>query len=48
MFPLVIVSYKGEMLVQRNNLASELAELGYIRAVNSVDLGGPDKEGGRH
>lgn len=48
MFSLVIVSSKAEMLVQRNTLASELAELGCIRAVNSVDFRGPNKEGGRH
>ena len=30
--------------VQRKALASELAELGYITAVNPVEVRGPDKE----
>lgn len=36
---------KGRRWVQRNALASELAELSYIMAVNSMEFRGPDKEG---
>ena len=43
-YPVTVCVSKGRCWVQRNTLASELAELGYIMAVNSMEFRGPDKE----
>lgn len=44
MFPVTVCIPQGRCWVQRNALASELAELGHTMAVNSVEFRGPNKE----